>query len=271
MKSFPISHQRNLQQQIRPLLLEEQTDPVILSVEDQSYVVKFERREPSRTWLEWLGSLACRIVFKVKVRPKDLRAGGIDHEAQRLIQLAELQLAVPALYFQTDHYIIMEHCGESLEHRLRRTPDAQDLLYAIVDELIALHQAKQWHGGAQIRNLTIKDDTIYRIDFEENTGNAMPLAVAQAYDVLLCFNSLATHLQENIALGTDLLCHYLRTAPNPQILVILQRVDRYLSILRKPLPLFGKKLQQGKDVRQTLFFADVLKAALAQITPNATN
>lgn len=265
MKSLPTSHQLSLQQQIRPLLLEEQTDPVILSVEDHLYVVKFERQEPSRAWLEWLGALTCRIVFKVKVHPKDLRAGGIHHEVQRLILLAELQLAVPAVYVQTDHYIIMEHCGESLEHRLRRTPDDQKLLYAVVDELIALHQAKQWHGGAQIRNLTIKDDTIYRIDFEENTGNAMPLAVAQAYDVLLCFNSLATHLQQNIELGTDLLCHYLYTAPNPQILVILQRVHRYFSILRKALPLFGKKLQQGKDVRQTLFFADVLGAALARV------
>jgi len=128
----------------------------------------------------------------------------------------------------------------------------------------------QWHGAAQVRNLTLlfpnNDDAddmskgwLYRIDFEENTGNAMPLALAQAYDVLLCFNSLAPHIGHDVKLGTQLLTTYLQSVSNKEIIYYLKRAYKVLRCLRV---IFLKHLHKNKpnqDIKNTLYFTELLK------------
>ena len=262
MSSLPPSHRIALEQRIQPLLQAQRQEPVVLHHDNTAYVVKFARREAGRLWREHLSSFILWLLFQQRVSPYQLRAGSIAHEAQRLRQLRAAGITVPALYLETPDYIVMEHCGESVEYRLRRTPYDRDLLQAIVQSLIQLHKQQQWHGGAQVRNLTIKNQLLYRIDFEENTGNAMPLALAQAYDVLLCFNSLATHIQQNQTLGVELLQRYLQQTQQPEVRHLLIKVDRYLQRLQRLLPLLGKKLQHSKDIRQTRYFAAILHQSL---------
>lgn len=251
-----------LQKQINTLLNTNQLEPTVLHHDNRSFVVKFERRENGRIWREYISALSCLVLFQTKVNPKALRAGHISHEAQRLVELKQAGIAVPELYLHTPDYILMEHCGESVEYRLRRTPDDQDLLFAVIDNLIELHLINQWHGGAQIRNLAIKNKKIYRFDFEENTGVALPLHLAQSYDVMLCFNSLASHIYQNPELGTKLLAHYLKRNPNPDIKKHLYRVLSYLNALSLALPLLGKRRRQSKDIKQSLFFKEILQANL---------
>lgn len=247
---------------IQPYLAQGQIDPVILEHNHTSYVVKFAREEKGRRWREWSSASACILIYGVKVTPHSLRTGDIAFEAQRLRHLKQIGLAVPTVYIQEPRYMVMEHCGPSIEHLLKHQLDDPQYFYAITDNLIALHQTGQWHGGAQMRNLTMKEGHIYRIDFEENTGNAMPLALAQAYDVLQHFNSMALLLKGDQELAVALLQHYLQAVPDPAIRSYLLRTHRWLQVLRKPTALLSKKRRQSKDVQRILFFADTLALVL---------
>lgn len=243
---------------IQPYIEQGVIDPVIIHHNDTSYVVKFARKEKGRVWREWSSAAACLFFFGVRVKPRSLRTGDIHFEAERLRTLKRLGLHVPTVYKETELYMVMEHCGESVAHLLKHTPHDEKRLYSIIENLIELHLAAQWHGGAQMRNLTIKNNIIYRIDFEENTGNAMPLSLAQAYDVLQCFNSIALLLNEDKALGVTLLSHYLKKVNNPEIEHYLQRTNRWFQMLRKATVLLSKKQKQSKDVHRILYFADIL-------------
>ena len=156
----------------------------------------------------------------------------------------------------------MEHCGDSVAHMLKHTPPDTKRLYSIIDSLITLHLAGQWHGGAQMRNLTIKEGVIYRIDFEENTGNAMPLAMAQAYDVLQCFNSIALLLNEDKLLGASLLNYYLQRVNNAEIKRFLHRTNRCFQVLRKLSVFLSENQKKSKDVHRIFYFADILAISL---------
>src|SRR5699024_10191146 len=169
-------------------------EPIVIQTSNDAYVIKALRREQGRTWREYTSAILCSIIFRNKVSAKLLRTGNIEHEAHRLKELHHAGIKDPYVFLQTKEYIVMEYCGQSVEYILRRTIDKTPLLYKIVNNLVQLHSVNQCHGVAQIRNLTLHNNELYRIDFEENTGNAMPLATAQAYDVLLCFNSLSSHI-----------------------------------------------------------------------------
>lgn len=250
--------------QIEPLVPQKPMRPIVLHHDNTPYVVKFARKEPGRKLREISSALFSSLLFKVWINPRQLRLGGIAYEAKRLQALKQHGIAVPEVLLLTPEYLVMTHTGESVQSKLSQTPKNADLLQAVVDSLVELHTHHQWHGGAQVRNLTVKDQKIYRIDFEENTGNAMPLHLAQAYDVLLCFNSLLHYLKDDLDMGSTLLACYLRKAPNPLVLQALQQVNRHLQRLQRVLlPLMTRKLRQGKDVRRTVFFAQILQQALS--------
>lgn len=262
MKFSPVRYQYTIEQKIVPLLRQGHEKPVLIYHENTPYIVKFERREKGRIWREWASAFFCAVLFQIKVQPSLLRAGSIQHEAKRLRNLRAKHFRVPLVYVEQSNYIVMEYCGQSVAQQLKANPNDHNLYYAIVDDLIRLHQSGQWHGGAQVRNLTLKDGKIYRIDFEENTGNAMPLYLAQAYDVLLCFKSLSPFLKDNKSLGIQLMSHYLSQVNNPKIYALLVRVNHYLKILRKTLPLLNKKNKTSNDVLNMIYFSDLLQACL---------
>lgn len=262
MKSIPISYQHSIEQKIVPLLCQGHEKPMLIHHENTPYIVKFKRREKGRVWREWASAFFCTLLFQTRVQPSLLRTGCIQHEAERLRNLRAKHFRVPQVYVEQPDYIVMEYCGKSVAQQLKTNPNDPILYYAIVDDLIRLHQDGQWHGGAQVRNLTLKDGEIYRIDFEENTGNAMPLYLAQVYDVLLCFKSLSPFLKHNKPLGIQLMSRYLSQVNNPEIHALLVKVNRYLKTLRKILPLLNKKSQTSNDVLNMIYFSDLLQACL---------
>lgn len=237
-------------------------NPCIVTINNTPYVIKKQRRESGRVWREYSSSLACLLLFKQPVKPRKLRAGGIHHEAQRIRELHKLGLNVPNIIKEGSNYIVMEHCGESLEHVLSKTPNNKSLLQGITEELITLHKKGQWHGGAQVRNLTIKNSVIYRIDFEENTGNALPLHLAQAYDILLCFSSLTPYWINKGTLSTELMTHYLQTLNNYKINKTLFRLSKHLKRTKNMMRPFLRKPKTKKDIQHALYFSKILDQSL---------
>lgn len=266
-QSPPISRQQ-LEQCVQPFLQHPPDTPITIQIEGQLFVVKFNRREPGRLWRESMSALACWIAFGIAVKPHAFRAGTIDYEAQRLQKLQTHHIAVPKLRLVHPHYIVMDHCGASIESILSDPSQRQTLLPRIVESLLELHKAGQWHGGAQVRNLTLQNNHIFRIDFEERTGDVLPLYIAQAYDVFLCFNSLGKYMSFDLDRGEQLLTHYLSQHKDPNLHATLHRVLKLLLRLHKVITLFGKKLQLRSDIQRTWYFTRILKRSLHNTQPH---
>ncbi|HBE76305.1 MAG TPA: hypothetical protein DDW65_00760 [Firmicutes bacterium] len=93
----------------------------------------------------------------------------IIHETEKLFELQQLGIHVPKVYSYSEHYLIIEDCGPDLPKLIRSEPEqTQYYLEMAIRELAKLHRKGQCHGGAQIRNFTLKDGQIYLIDFEED-------------------------------------------------------------------------------------------------------
>lgn len=241
-------------------------DVHIFELMGQCHVMKFNRPMDRTRRRAWASAALCGVLFGKFPSPERLLPGDVRHEALRLRKLREHGVRVPHVYLVTDDHIILEHCGETVEALLKATPPDEQrtrLLWAIVDDLIEFHRAGHWHGGAQIRNLTLKEDSIYRIDFEEQIGAALPLSFAQAFDVLLTFNSMIDHLHgDHQALGIQLLRHYLDHVPSAQIINTLRRLEYWLAYLRRIEPHLNYRLRKKRDLQRTRKFAWILKGAL---------
>lgn len=261
---LPLSHRLELEKQIQLLRACPPSTPITIGVENCLYVVKFNRRESGRWWRESLSAALCGILFGLWINPKALRAGDTAYEAQRLAHLQAQGIAVPHVFLQHDDHIVMEHTGRSIETLLNHAQHRNTLLIPIMQSLVDLHEAGQWHGGAQVRNLTLKDQRIWRIDFEEKTGDALPLHLAQAYDLLLCFNSLTKYLAFDVELGQQLLSHYLQQRHQPALYQTLQRVLALLLRLKTTSHWLTPKQRCRSDLQRTLFFTAVLERTLAQ-------
>lgn len=265
---FPLRQQQKIKQKIQPLLQQPPAEPIHIQSGGRSYIVKFTRRESGRLWRESMSTLACWLLFGVAVKPNAFRTGDINYEAKRLRNL-QPHIAVPRLLIEESNYIVMEHCGEPIEPMLRCEQGRAEFLPRVIDSLLELHKAKQWHGGAQVRNLTLRDNTIFRIDFEEKTGDVLPLALAQAYDLFLCFNSLTKYMHFDIDLGEKLLTRYLRKHQEPQILAALDKVLKLSFHLSRTVDLFGKAFGSRSDIKRTLYFSTVLNRSLKNHYKNA--
>lgn len=248
------------------------TDDVhIFTLKNRRYVMKFDRPMGRTRRRAWASAALCGILFGKFPRPQHLLPGGIRHEAQRLRTLRKHGVRVPKVHLVTDDHLILEHSGETVETLLKTSTEADErtrLLWAVVDDLIDFHLAGHWHGGAQVRNMTLKDGVIYRIDFEEQIGTAFPLPFAQAFDVLLAFNSMVDYFHGNShALGTKLLTHYLDQTRSEQVIKILAKLDNWLKHFHHLEPRLPRPLRKKRDVQRTQTFAWILNSA---ITPYQT-
>jgi hypothetical protein len=117
----------------------------------------------------------------------------VDYEARRLVTLAKAGARVPRLVHRGAGYLLLEHCGPTVAAQLEAWPvDTCRLeLRRLAVELGDFHCAGHWHGAAQIKNLTTKNGQTWRIDFEENFGELVPLPVVQAVDIVLFLNSIS--------------------------------------------------------------------------------
>lgn len=206
-----------------------------------------------------------------------MRAVGLEtsagFEARRLLALAAAGIRVPRLLHHGEGFLLMEHCGPTVASLLggwdratwRRELGAQAV------ELAAFHRAGQWHGGAQIKNLTRKDGQTWRIDFEETFGEHVPLPAAQAFDVVLFLNSISLRgpidEAEARSLLPALMRAYLDANPDPEVRAVFVRAlpwARAAGALAAPLRSlsFGGRRRNG--AARLGLLAHAIGAALTQ-------
>lgn len=210
----------------------------------------------------WLVGWLCRhLTGQRPARDVLLLPGGqtqLEFEARRLKTLRRAGERVPAVYAVGDGWLALEDVGQELERKVRRLPPAQAeaLLIQLATELAEFHRAGHWHGGSQIRNLTVRDGRFYRIDFEEDLSG-LPLPLIQAFDLTLFLSSCVRYLRgDTVAAGMRLLKAYFRVHPVAEIKLFLRQGYALLRWLQPPLRLLGRRA--GKDGERVRLLLEIL-------------
>lgn len=241
---------------------------VLVEHAGKKYIAKRLAERPRRMmqtlFMRWL-------VKRITGQPLPLRtlalseaAHSMDYEAKRLAALAQAGAAVPYIAHRTSAYLLLEHRGTVVAALLEHWQPAEwrKELLRLAAQLGVFHAAGLWHGGAQIKNVTLQNGQFTRIDFEENFGEFLPLPVAQATDLILFLNSvsLAGPIDEveARALLPQLLLAY--SEANPQtgatIRPVLQRAFPWFKRIAAIVRPFQK--QSRKGARRIVILIDVL-------------
>lgn len=235
------------------------------------YIAKRLAERPRRLiqtlFMRWL-------VKRITGQPLPLRtlalseaANSMDYEAQRLQTLSAAGARVPQIAHKTSDYLLLEYRGIVVATQLETwPPDAwRGELPRMARELGELHAAGLWHGGAQIKNVTLQDGVFTRIDFEENFGEFLPLPVTQATDLLLFLNSISLagpiDEAESRQLLPVLLREYMQAHPNHA---------GVRDTLRRALPWFRRIVRATtpfrrytrKSYRRMVIIVDILEKHL---------
>lgn len=128
-------------------------------------------------------------------------AVGIATEARRLQQLRAAGIAVPVLLAQQSDALMMSNIGQ---HNLLREWQNQRHAPAVLlqrwqsglDAIATVHRQGQYLSQAFARNLMYDGHCIGFIDFEDDPGSVMPLALCQARDWLCYLHSGARLMQQ---------------------------------------------------------------------------
>ncbi|MBV7487038.1 hypothetical protein [Bordetella sp. BOR01] len=209
-------------------------------------------------------ALSCKLFLGEFPRPGVLLRNGLAYEAGRLRRLRQAGCRVPQVWWEEPGLLVLEHVGDDLAGLVRHADPAQRVQWvrALAADLAAFHAGGHWHGGAQIRNITLCDGDLWRIDFEENVGGALSLPLAQAYDLFQLVSSLMAlrklHDDNLPGLGKLMLDVYFEAHPAPAVRARLQRLARVVcasaAVLR---PVAG--WLPGRDVQGFFRVADTLR------------
>jgi tRNA A-37 threonylcarbamoyl transferase component Bud32 len=211
--------------------------------------------------------LGCKVFLGEFPRPGVLLRNGLTHEAQRLSMLLEAGCRVPEVWWQEQGLLVLEYVGDDLAD-LIRNEDATSQLWltrAAAADLAAFHARGMWHGGAQIRNVTLRDGELWRIDFEENIGATLSRPLAQAYDLFQMLSSLVSlrKLPDDVAvtLGKLALDVYLESNPDTVVKARMKRLARVLCGVAAPLRPLLRRLP-SRDIQGFFRVADILQPLL---------
>ena len=240
---------------------------LVFEHEGRRYVVKKLAAKPRRLiqtlFMRWA-------VKRLTGQPLPMRslalaeaAGSMAFEADRLRGLAAAGVRVPRVALLTPEFFVLDYCGTVVATLLEGWDAAtwRRELLRLASELGEFHRAGHWHGGAQIKNLTLQDGQSYRIDFEENFGEFLPLTVAQAADLVLFLNSFSLagpiHEAEARQLLPQLLDAYFAAHPEPEIKRVIARAVPLLRPLARLAGLFQRWSRKG--IRRILIMVDILQ------------
>ncbi|CAM4153769.1 Serine/threonine protein kinase [Bordetella tumbae] len=215
-------------------------------------------------YLRALGlAVGCKVFLGEFPSPNVLLRNGLAYEAERLRQLSQAGCRVPDVWMEAPGLLVLEHVGEDFANLIRHAGPEQRMQWVrdLAIDLAQFHAQGHCHGGAQIRNVTLRDGLMWRIDFEENTGNALSLPLAQAYDLYQLLSSLLGLRKlddaDPVGLGKMMLAAYFEAYPAPEVRARLKRLARVIcgsaAMLR---PVAGRL--PGRDIRGFFQVADTL-------------
>ena len=242
----------------------------VFTHEGATYIAKRPAAKPRRLiqilFLRWAVKRITGTALPTSTLALSGATSGMDYEAGRLKRLAADGVRVPRLALLAPEFFVLEHCGSIVESHLAKWPPEtwRRELPRLAGELGEFHRAGHWHGGAQIKNVTLQDGVSYRIDFEEDFGEFLPLPVTQAADLVLFLNSISLSgpIVESEArrLLPQLIDHYFAANPDPEIKDVIRRgwpLMKRLAGIARPF-----RRWSNKGIPRVLILVDVFREYL---------
>lgn len=207
--------------------------------------------------------------FSATVRHTDSLAG----EAQRLRLFRERGIHVPEVLAAEDNVIVTADIGGDLKAALDRldgnAPAQATLLQTAAAALADLHSHKLAHGRPYLRDLSWDGKHIGFLDLEEDPAAVMPLADAQARDILIFLSNASRFARSATSLfiySDDILdgifSSYCLAADGD--LAVLQSLTKLVTFLYPVGALVHRWLWQwaGNDARRAVTAIRFLHKAL---------
>jgi len=130
----------------------------------------------------------------------------IKYETSKIERFQTLGINTPNIIYKEDKFFVLEDCGKTINSYIRKRDITEDKIYFYIDKVIEalakIHNLNQFHGGAQARNFTFKDDKIYALDLEDSFDKNVDLKLLQFRDFLLLLLSF-TKTRANFELDFD--------------------------------------------------------------------
>jgi len=187
----------------------------------------------------------------------------LQFEVLKIKKLKKLGIDTPQLILVKDDYFVMKNCGKNINSYIRKRDITKEKMYYYIDKaletLCKIHNAKEYHGGAQARNFTYLDGIVYAIDLEDSFDKSVDLSLLQYRDFLLFLLSL-TKTRASFELDYNyIIDKYLLQTKNYAFKQKLQRMASKISlfIFLSELKWFNRFL--GRDVKGFFQLFKILK------------
>jgi tRNA A-37 threonylcarbamoyl transferase component Bud32 len=182
-------------------------------------------------------------------------------ELARLRAFARAGFPVPKIAYASATAMVMSDVGPTIDHQMRVSkrcdPAAHDaLLVQVAEALGRVHAAGLSHGRPHVRDFFLEDGKVGFMDFEEDPASVMPLAMAQARDILLYFLVVASRAIETEKTCPAALQAWLARAPDAarvELIRLTALIGRILPLAR----LIGC-LHMGSDLRRFIMATEFL-------------
>lgn len=216
-------------------------------------------------YLRALGlAIGCKLFLGEFPRPSVLLRNGLAYEAERLRRLSQAGCRVPDVWVEAPGLLVLEHVGQDFAYLIRHAEPVQRRQWVrdLAIDLAEFHAHGHCHGGAQIRNVTLRDGQLWRIDFEENIGGALSPPLAQAYDLYQLLSSLLGLRKlddaDPVGLGKLMLNTYFEAHAAPGVRARLKRLASVICGSAAILRPVGKHIP-GRDIEGFFRVADALR------------
>ncbi|WP_424598082.1 hypothetical protein [Arcobacter sp.] len=178
-------------------------------------------------------------------------------ETNKLIKFKSLGIEVPSIIFKNDDFFVLEDSGKNINSYIRKRDAKEiDINFYIKESINAIsniHRKNEYHGGAQARNLTYKNQKVYAIDLEDSFDERnIDLKTLQFRDFLLFLLSL-TKVRAKVEIDyEELINRYIEQTGNTDFKKRLNKLANkiYFFIKLSKVKFIRKRL--GNDV--LLFF-----------------
>lgn len=174
-----------------------------LNIDDDEEIFSFEY-ENKKYWLKKARAtkslFAHKLFYKLfpievllPVEEKNAK-DSIEFETQKILNLKNNDINTPNVPFKNKDFFVLEDCGKTVHSNIRKRNISKEKMYYFIDKLLEelskIHNSNNFHGGAQARNFTYKDEKVFVIDLEDSFSSNIKLEVLQFRDLILLLMSL---------------------------------------------------------------------------------
>ena len=238
-------------------------DSEIFSIEfeDKKYWIK-KARETKSSNAHKIFSFLFNIDVLLPVEYKSAQES-IIYETSKIRKFKTYGLSLPNIIFQDENNFVLEDCGQAVYSYLRNPEITEEKIYYFIDKMIEqlsiIHNADEYHGGAQCRNFTYKDDNVYVIDFEESFNKDIDIKTLQFRDLLLFILSLTKHKASFELDYKMIITNYVKLTNNYDFIDRLKNLINKISFLISLSKIGFIHNAMGKDLKSFFRLIDILK------------